>query len=220
MQGNLNNDLTRYTGLDVIICFEVIEHITDPKSFLKLVISSLVKNGQFIVSSPNKHNYPKGDPYHVNEMYPKEFRRLLKSYFKHVYFFYQHFEFSQAIKSEINQRFQYLDNYQMFDCQLITEMPSTKNSQYITAVCSNKPINLEKIKPVALNSYKLDKYNMTSGILSLDKQFNTKNASDRELIAKLEHNKKQLEENLAKIQSSKFYRLWQTYCRVRDYFTK
>lgn len=74
---------------DVAVSFEVIEHLKNPKRFLKMVCSCLKDEGIFFVSTPNRYmsSYD-GDkpsnPYHIKEYYPKEFRELLLRYFGKV----------------------------------------------------------------------------------------------------------------------------------------
>lgn len=74
---------------NIAISFEVIEHLTSPEVLLKLVKSSLVNEGKFIVSTPNRYqssydgNKP-SNPYHIREYFPQEFSDLLKKFFKKV----------------------------------------------------------------------------------------------------------------------------------------
>ncbi len=73
---------------DLAISFEVIEHIANPKPYLEFVDSCLRKNGEFLLSTPNKlyteQTYINGkspNPYHVKEYYPKELQALISKYF-------------------------------------------------------------------------------------------------------------------------------------------
>jgi SAM-dependent methyltransferase len=76
-------------GFDVIICFEAIEHIPDPKKLLKGVKRLLVPGGVFLVSTPNKPEYKKtepSNPFHVHELNFNEFQVLLSQHFKQTQF--------------------------------------------------------------------------------------------------------------------------------------
>lgn len=42
---------------DIVTAFEVIEHVDDPGSFVKLIGSALKKGGQFVLSTPNRDRY-------------------------------------------------------------------------------------------------------------------------------------------------------------------
>lgn len=78
---------------DVVVCFEVLEHIAEHDEMLKEVKRMLKKDGIFIVSTPNKKVYSDDpsyqNPFHVKELYFDEFKALLGRYFKHLYFFGQ-----------------------------------------------------------------------------------------------------------------------------------
>lgn len=74
---------------DVILAFEVIEHLKNPRKLLELAKSGLRKGGVFILSTPNKaysiqDNGKPSNPYHIYEYYPKELKNILLRYFKSV----------------------------------------------------------------------------------------------------------------------------------------
>ncbi len=74
---------------DLIISFEVLEHLENAERLLGLARELLVSDGLFIVSTPNRHIYSKGhskpwNPYHVQEFSLSEFKTLTQAYFPHV----------------------------------------------------------------------------------------------------------------------------------------
>ena len=78
---------------DLVVAFEVIEHL---ENFSALLLESrrvLAPNGQFIVSTPNKLYYTESrgregaNPFHVHEFQFDEFRSELKHIFPHVSLF-------------------------------------------------------------------------------------------------------------------------------------
>lgn len=74
---------------DVVISFEIIEHLTQPLKLLELVKTSLKKGGVFILSTPNREynlqdNGRPSNPYHVYEYLPEELKKILLKYFKSV----------------------------------------------------------------------------------------------------------------------------------------
>ena len=76
-------------SFDVIVSFEVIEHLERYEDFLNECQRLLKDGGYFICSTPNKAivspNSDKLSYYqHVKEFYPDEFYALLANYFKHV----------------------------------------------------------------------------------------------------------------------------------------
>lgn len=85
----LNEDVFRFEPnfqYEVIIAFQVLEHLKEPDLFLKKSKSWLKKRGFFLVSVVNKEVDPHGYscPYHYREYTPIELRRLLSKYFKSI----------------------------------------------------------------------------------------------------------------------------------------
>ena len=77
-------------SFDLIVAFEVIEHLADYRAFLHESARILTHDGLFIVSSPNKTYYERTraevgpNPYHEHEFEAAEFVRELESVFPHV----------------------------------------------------------------------------------------------------------------------------------------
>ncbi len=80
-------------SFDLIVAFEVIEHLSNWREFLQEARRTLAPNGQFIVSTPNKVYYgeSRGDqgenPFHVHEFEFAEFRDELRNVFPYVSLF-------------------------------------------------------------------------------------------------------------------------------------
>ncbi len=75
---------------DVVVCFEVLEHIEEPEAALDSLAGTLGPGGVLLVSSPNKDVYPPGNPYHVHEFRPDELAEALAARFAHVRLVRQH----------------------------------------------------------------------------------------------------------------------------------
>jgi SAM-dependent methyltransferase len=74
---------------DVVVCFEVIEHIRDHEKLLREVKRILAPGGLFVVSTPNRPEYrilEPSNPFHVKELDFEEFRGLLASHFAELQF--------------------------------------------------------------------------------------------------------------------------------------
>ncbi len=77
-------------SFDLVVAFEVIEHLADWREFLLEMRRVLAPNGQFIVSTPNKLYYGESrgtegqNPFHVHEFEFAEFREELLRIFPHV----------------------------------------------------------------------------------------------------------------------------------------
>src|SRR5215469_3958527 len=80
-------------SFDLVVAFEVIEHLEDRHGFLLEVRRVLVPTGQFIVSTPNKLYYGETrdrvgpNPFHHHEFEFAEFRDELSAVFPHISMF-------------------------------------------------------------------------------------------------------------------------------------
>ncbi len=80
-------------SFDLVVAFEVIEHLADWRSFLAEVRRVLAATGQFIVSTPNKLYYAESrsqagaNPFHAHEFEFDEFREELAAIFPHISLF-------------------------------------------------------------------------------------------------------------------------------------
>ena len=74
---------------DIIIAFEVIEHVKNPKKFLEEATRLLKPNGIFIMSTPNSEASFGDNPYHIKEFTLQELTKIL-SIFKTLQFYGQH----------------------------------------------------------------------------------------------------------------------------------
>ncbi|MCF7809536.1 class I SAM-dependent methyltransferase [bacterium] len=66
--------------LDIIISFEVFEHIPNVEQYIKEAYRILRKGGLFIMSTPNVETYPMAgmNPYHIKEYTVSEVKELTK----------------------------------------------------------------------------------------------------------------------------------------------
>ena len=77
-------------SFDLVVAFEVIEHLPDHRSFVQECARVLTHHGLFIVSSPNKKYYAESraktgpNPYHVHEFEAREFVEELSGVFQNV----------------------------------------------------------------------------------------------------------------------------------------
>ncbi len=78
---------------DLVVAFEVIEHLEEWRAFLREVRRVLAPSGQFIVSTPNRLYYAESrgaegaNPFHVHEFEFEEFRSALGEVFPEVELF-------------------------------------------------------------------------------------------------------------------------------------
>ena len=57
---------------DLVVCFEVIEHVEDPFSVLDELVRVMAPGGLLAISSPNRGVYQPGNPHHCHEFRPDE----------------------------------------------------------------------------------------------------------------------------------------------------
>ena len=77
-------------SFDLVVAFEIIEHLSDWRGFLREVRRVLSPGGQFLVSTPNKVYYAEAraelgpNPFHAHEFEYEEFRQELLAVFPRV----------------------------------------------------------------------------------------------------------------------------------------
>lgn len=76
------------SSIDVVVCFEVIEHISDQERLVTGVARVLRPDGLFVVSTPDRIVYNESlgfpNPFHLKELDRGEFASLLAGHFSHV----------------------------------------------------------------------------------------------------------------------------------------
>lgn len=84
----LKLDAIEDSSIDVAVCFEVIEHISDQETLLAGVARVLRPDGIFFVSTPDREVYNQAlgfvNPYHLRELDRSEFAALLGTHFGRV----------------------------------------------------------------------------------------------------------------------------------------
>jgi ubiquinone/menaquinone biosynthesis C-methylase UbiE len=68
-------------AFELVTCFEAIEHVVEPTRALDELARVVAPSGVVLVSSPNPHVYPAGNPFHVHEFTPDELVRELSKRF-------------------------------------------------------------------------------------------------------------------------------------------
>lgn len=117
---------------DVIVSFETIEHFKEHDKFLKEIIRVSKKNSILIISTPNSKVYEKGNMFHKKELDLKNFKCLLKKYYKHIYVGSQNTSLVHHI------------SFSTRDNTFTESMNIPEKSAYLIVVASNNAI--DKIK--------------------------------------------------------------------------
>jgi SAM-dependent methyltransferase len=77
-------------AFDLVVCFEVLEHLEDPEPVITALKGVLREGGLLLVSSPNRGVYPPGNPHHLHEFTLEELRDALTARFANVVLMRQH----------------------------------------------------------------------------------------------------------------------------------
>lgn len=77
-------DGTESNSFDTIVSFQVIEHITDDRKFLKEIWRVLRPGGKAIITTPNKKKSLTRNPWHIREYTAGELKALADSIFDEV----------------------------------------------------------------------------------------------------------------------------------------
>ena len=128
-----------YAGasFDLVVAFEVIEHLENWRGFLEEACRVLSPGGQLIVSTPNRLYYTESrgaegaNPFHVHEFDFEEFHRELKSVFPHVSLFLEnHVE---------GVTFQPHETGYTVEARVDAGEPVPDESHFFVAVCAHRP---------------------------------------------------------------------------------
>ncbi|HSZ70430.1 MAG TPA: methyltransferase domain-containing protein [Solirubrobacteraceae bacterium] len=92
-------------SFDLVVCFEVIEHVDEQDRVLDQLARVLRPGGLLLISSPNRGRYVPGNPHHRREYVPSELRVALESRFGAVRLLAQHAMLASAIASPHDQQF-------------------------------------------------------------------------------------------------------------------
>ncbi|MEO8370264.1 MAG: methyltransferase domain-containing protein [Candidatus Solibacter sp.] len=124
-------------AFDLVVAFEVIEHLEDWREFLREARRVLAPSGQFIVSTPNRLYYTESrggegaNPFHVHEFDFAEFTAELKQFFPHVSMFLEnHVE---------GVTFQPHEHGHTVEARVDTADPVPDESHFFLAVCAHRP---------------------------------------------------------------------------------
>jgi SAM-dependent methyltransferase len=124
-------------SFELVVAFEVIEHLEDWRGFLREARRVLAPTGQLVVSTPNKLYYtesrgPHGaNPFHVHEFDFEEFRAELTAVFPYVSLFLEnHVE---------GFTFQPHETGHTAEVRVDAGDPAPDESHFFVAVCANRP---------------------------------------------------------------------------------
>ena len=122
---------------DLVVAFEVIEHLPEWREFLRESRRVLAAGGQFVVSTPNKRYYAESrgsegaNPFHVHEFEFAEFRNELVAIFPDVALFLEnHVE---------GVTFQPYEPGNTVEVRVDSSEPAPDETHFFVAVCAHRP---------------------------------------------------------------------------------
>ncbi len=84
VQGDLEPLPFAARSVDVVVSFQVIEHLADPRRYLDELARVLVPGGLALISTPNRLESDGENPFHLREYAPEELERVLAPHFAEV----------------------------------------------------------------------------------------------------------------------------------------
>jgi SAM-dependent methyltransferase len=123
---------------DLVVCFEVIEHIADWQELIREAKRVLAPDGIFIVSTPNKSFYAESraehgpNPYHEHEFEYAEFRDALRAVFPRVDVVLQNHSAAIVFQSERPGAAQ----------AQLTGSGDPEAAHFYLAICSEQPVDV------------------------------------------------------------------------------
>jgi len=127
----------RDSAFDLVVAFEVIEHLPGWRDFLLEVRRVLAPTGQFIVSTPNKLYYGESrsragaNPFHAHEFEFDEFRTELSAIFPHISLFLENHVEGVAFRP--------LQGVETADVRVDGGDTPPAESHFFVAVCAHRP---------------------------------------------------------------------------------
>jgi SAM-dependent methyltransferase len=124
-------------SFDLVVAFEIIEHLENWRDLLAEARRLLAPGGQFVVSTPNREYYAEHrrlagpNPYHVHEFDFEEFRAALGEFFPHISMFLENH--AQGVV------FQPLEPDNTAHVQVEGTGADPSQSHFFVAVCANRP---------------------------------------------------------------------------------
>jgi SAM-dependent methyltransferase len=89
----LNLQSVAEASFDVVVSFELVEHLSDHERLMSEITRALRSDGLLVMSTPDRSTYSEAtghvNPHHLRELSEAEFTQLLSRYFPHVSIFGQ-----------------------------------------------------------------------------------------------------------------------------------
>lgn len=140
--GDVTNIPVESNSIDTVVSFETLEHVCadDQIKFMSEIDRVLKKDGILVISTPNSLVFYSGSHFHLKELDPGEFSKILKEKFSSVEIYYQDVAESSFIFNAGGLKKDFLaENNSKLGSSKIGEL-IPEDSMYLLAVCSYSPI--------------------------------------------------------------------------------
>jgi 2-polyprenyl-3-methyl-5-hydroxy-6-metoxy-1,4-benzoquinol methylase len=128
-------------SVDVVVCFEVIEHVHEQREVVATGRRVLRPDGLFLISTPDRVPYNDSrepNPFHVHELTAVELRELLTGTFRHVALWSQHFVIGSTLTAT-PKRAGTIDAMAVVRRDA-TWHRATRSDDYLVAVAAARPL--------------------------------------------------------------------------------
>ncbi len=134
------------SAFDLVVCFEVIEHVDDPARVISELERVLRPTGVLVLSSPNRDVYPPGNPHHTHELVPSELEHLLDA-FAHVRIYRQSAWLAAAVLDDRRSRAVGVDAREALDVVKVGSV-APGEEEFTIALASNA--TLPEVEPLVM----------------------------------------------------------------------
>lgn len=151
-------------SFDVIVSFETIEHLQNPKQFLSELRRLLKPGGQLFISCPNDYRAtPWLSPFHLHKFRFTEFRDLFLSVFGEGVFMGQHFVVASCLVKPIapDAKTAWLQEYQnslppdFFERQYLEHLSSIENGEGYLAIYGVDESLIQNQMSISQNAFQM-----------------------------------------------------------------
>lgn len=136
-------------SIEVIACFETIEHIKDYKGFLRELARVLTAEGVAFISTPNRDVFGQKNPFHIKEFTKKEFIEELQKHFSFVTVLEQKNGLASVVSGSGEQK--------------ILVQDQSIEALYFIAVCSQREITKKVDSVASINVTALKRWENNKG---------------------------------------------------------
>lgn len=132
-------------SVDVVVCYETLEHVSEHETLLDEVARVLRPDGMFIVSTPDRRVYSEEadyqNPYHLKELSREEFEAVLRQRFSHVRLYEQQVLEGSVLASASSDAVG-VESFSTADGSLFRHRQGLPHAPYLVAVASPHAVEM------------------------------------------------------------------------------